>query len=152
MATRLFGNFLTWLQEKESSVYVVATSNDVSSLPPEFLRKGRFDEVFFVELPNAEERKDIITIHLRKRRVKLNNLRTVDLINATNGFSGADIESAIKDAIEMMFYNEKSSLSTSDVLDAINGISPISDTLKDRIKQIRDNIKKVGARPASTGS
>jgi SpoVK/Ycf46/Vps4 family AAA+-type ATPase len=65
VTTRLFGNFLTWLQEKDSAVYVLATSNDVSKLPPEFLRKGRFDELFLVELPDAEERRSIFEIHLK---------------------------------------------------------------------------------------
>ena len=89
VATQLFGHFLTWMQEKESTVFIVATANDISKLPPEFLRKGRFDELFFVDLPTERERRKILEIHLRKRG-KLNYKINLDTLSKkTKGFNGA---------------------------------------------------------------
>ncbi len=91
VATRLFGHFLTWMQEKESTVFIVATANDISKLPPEFLRKGRFDELFFVDLPTERERRKILEIHLRKRG-KLNYKINLDTLSRkTKGFNGAEL-------------------------------------------------------------
>lgn len=149
VTTRLFGNFLTWLQEKESSVYVVATSNDISKLPAEFLRKGRFDEIFFVELPNAEERKAIFDIHLRKRNQPMDSIRTIQLLKCTEGYSGADIESVVKEAIEYAFINNTYPLTTKNLLDVIDKTTSMSVTLKEKIKIVRDNMQKFGARSAS---
>jgi SpoVK/Ycf46/Vps4 family AAA+-type ATPase len=107
ISTRLFGNVLTWLQDKKSSVFVVATANDIDKLPPEFLRKGRFDEIFFVDLPNEEERRMIFEIHLKKRKQKnVSKLVSNTLIRLTKNFSGAEIESVVKSAVEMAFLKE----------------------------------------------
>ncbi len=103
--TRMFGYFLSWLQEKTSSVYVIATANNAANLPPELKRKGRFDEIFCVKLPEDEERKQIFEVHLKKRKKTINI--SSDLINATKGFNGADIESVINEAVEDCFINEK---------------------------------------------
>lgn len=147
VTTRLFGNFLTWLQEKESSVYVVATSNDISKLPPEFLRKGRFDELFYVNLPSQEERKQIFEIHLRKRNKLTKEIDAIKLINETGdfntkGFSGADIEAVVKEAIEDAFVNKRSSITTADLQNIITKTKSISVTLKDKMKEIDENLKK----------
>ena len=139
ITTRLFGNFLTWLQEKESSVYVLATSNDVSKLPPEFLRKGRFDELFLVELPNEEERRSIFEIHLKKRKQLTPAVDTIKLLKSTNGFSGADIEAVVKETIEAAFISNDKSVTTAKILQTIGETKSISVTLKDKI----DDLKKV---------
>ena len=86
---RMFGSFLTWLREKKHEVFVVATANDLSILPPELLRKGRFDEIFFVDLPNADERGAILTIHLKLRKQNPGQFDFHRLVEATEGFSGA---------------------------------------------------------------
>lgn len=93
-------DLLTSIREKESAVFVVATANDISNLPPEFLRKGRFDELFSVVLPNREERRRILEIHLRKRGKFNREIDTIKLVKVTNGYSGANLESIVKEAIE----------------------------------------------------
>ncbi|MEM3786806.1 MAG: AAA family ATPase [Nitrososphaeria archaeon] len=146
--TRLFGNFLTWMQEKESTVYVVATSNDISKLPPEFLRKGRFDELFFVDLPKPEERKQIFEIHLKKRKKYNRDIDIFKLIDLTNGYSGADIESVIIEALENCFIDNEP-LSTERIIKVINTTKSISITLKDKIDEMRKLLVKYDIRNAS---
>lgn len=137
VTTRLFGNFLTWMQEKESPTYVVATANDITQLPPELLRKGRFDEIFYVGLPNKEEREKIFNIHIRKRRPQdLKNIRVKDLVSITEGFSGADIEGVVKDAIESAFAEDKVSIQTADVIDAIKDTHSLSEIMKDALEKM----------------
>jgi ATP-dependent Zn protease len=99
--TRMFGYFLSWMQDKTSSVYVIATANNADNLPPELKRKGRFDEIFCVNLPTREEREAIIQVHLRKRGQEISNLTRV--LEETEGFNGADIESMINEALEELF-------------------------------------------------
>jgi SpoVK/Ycf46/Vps4 family AAA+-type ATPase len=149
VTTRLFGNFLTWLQEKESSVYVVATSNDISKLPPEFLRKGRFDELFFVDLPNDEERRQIFEIHLKKRRKMNKNIDTIKLLKSTAGYSGADIESVVKEAIEEAFCDGKREVDTNHMLEIIKKTKSISKTLKEKIDELKKVLEKYDMKPAS---
>lgn len=104
VVTRMFGTFLTWMQNKESAVYVVATANNINGLPPELKRKGRFDEIFFVDLPNDNERKDIFNVHLEKKRQALRiNQDCKDIIESTDGFNGADIEYVVNKSIEELF-------------------------------------------------
>lgn len=130
VTTRLFGNFLTWMQEKESPTFVVATANDITKLPPELLRKGRFDEIFYVGLPNKEEREKIFNIHIKKRRPQdLKNIRVKELVSITEGFSGADIEGVVKDAIESAFAEDKTSIQTADVIDAIKDTHSLSEIM-----------------------
>ena len=100
---RLFGQFLTWLQEKENTVFVVATANDITAFPPEFLRKGRFDEVFFIDFPNEEERERIFEIHLEKRGKLTDDIDINKLAKQTEGYCGADIEEVVKNAVENIF-------------------------------------------------
>ena len=137
VTTRLFGNFLTWMQEKDSPTFVVATANDITQLPPELLRKGRFDEIFYVGLPNDEERAKIFQIHINKRRPQdLNNIKIMDLVSKTKGFSGADIESVVKDAIESSFADDKSSIQTGDILEAIGNTHSLSEIMKDALERM----------------
>ena len=137
VTTRLFGNFLTWLQEKTSPVYVVATANDITKLPPELLRKGRFDEIFYVDLPDIEERRRIFDIHIRKRRPKdLNNISLDQLVQKTQGYCGADIEGVVQDSIEQVFTSKRDSLTTQDLLEALNGTHPLSEIMKDALNNM----------------
>ncbi len=149
VTTRLFGQFLTWMQEKESTVFIVATANDISMMPPEFLRKGRFDELFFVDLPNSEERRKILKIHLKKRKKWNEEIDSIALIKETEGFNGADLEAVVKDTIETAFVEQKETITTKDLLDTIKDTKSISSTLKEKIKQIRATIEKIDIKPAS---
>ncbi|WP_312046472.1 AAA family ATPase [Anaerotignum sp.] len=149
VTTRLFGQFLTWMQEKENTVFIVATANDISKMPPEFLRKGRFDELFFVDLPNGEERRKILDIHLKKRKKWNKEIDSIALIKETDGFNGADLEAVVKDTIEMAFIDGKESISTEDLLKSVKDTKSISSTLKDKIKEIKSTIDKIDIKPAS---
>jgi SpoVK/Ycf46/Vps4 family AAA+-type ATPase len=134
VTTRLFGNFLTWMQEKESPTFVVATANDITRLPPELMRKGRFDEIFYVGLPNRKEREKIFQIHIGKRRPQdLAAIRISELVDKTEGFSGADIEGVIKDAVETAFSEGKSKLETKDILTAISNTNSLAEIMKDSL-------------------
>jgi len=149
ITTRLFGQFLTWLQEKESSVYVVATSNDISQLPPEFLRKGRFDEIFLVELPDADERRKIFEIHLRKRGKLSRDVDVIQLLKKTEGYSGADIESLVKETIETAFVSDDKSVTTDKLLQTIKSTKSISVTLKDKIESLKKSHEKFDFKKAN---
>ena len=149
VTTRLFGQFLTWMQEKENTVFIVATANDISKMPPEFLRKGRFDELFFVDLPNGEERRKILDIHLKKRNKWNKNIDSIALIKETDGFNGADLEAVVKDTIEMAFIDGKDSITTEDLIKSVKDTKSISSTLKDKIKEIKSTIEKIDIKPAS---
>ena len=151
ITTRLFGQFLTWLQEKESSVYVVATANNISSVPPEFFRKGRFDELFLVELPDDEERRRIFQIHLAKRGKLTSQVDVLKLIKPTEGYSGADIESVVKEAVEITFCETegKGDLTTENLLSVIENTKSISDTLKEKIDSLRKEYEKYNFKKAN---
>ncbi len=152
VTTRLFGQFLTWMQEKNNSVFVVATANDLSSMPPEFLRKGRFDELFFVDLPNREERKEILQLHLRKRKQK--TIDVFSLLKDTEGFSGADLESVVKESIERAFIEKDSNanrlnLNIEILHETIKDTKSISVTLKEKIESLRKSVAAMDIKPAS---
>lgn len=149
VTTRLFGQFLTWMQEKENTVFIVATANDISKIPPEFLRKGRFDELFFVDFPNEEERRKILEIHLKKRKKWNRDLNIISIVKDTEGYNGADLEAIVKDAIESCFIEEKEMLTTEDLKKAQENIKSISTTLAKRIKDIKEAIKDMDLKPAS---
>ena len=142
--TRMFGYFLSWMQDKTSSVYVIATANNADNLPPELKRKGRFDEIFCVNLPNEKEREAIFKVHLGKRGhkdLKIDNA----LLKATDGFNGADIESVVNEAVEEVFVKnldgKNDTLTSSVLLDKAKNTISISKSCK---KQI-DNMKKAFA-------
>lgn len=138
VTVRLLGSILTWMQEKDGPTFVVATANDISKLPPELLRKGRFDEIFYVGLPNEKERKAIFEIHINKRRKQ--DVQKIDLqklVKKSEGYSGSDIEGVVKEGIELAFVNHKKSLSTEDILNAMNDTQPISKTMSDAIDKLK---------------
>lgn len=136
LSMRIFGTFLTWMQEKKAPVFVVATSNDISALPPELLRKGRFDEIFFVDLPGAEERKTIFTIHLTRRKQDIAPFDLNRLADASHGFSGAEIEQAVTSA-QFSAFSQKSSLTTEMILKEIQATYPLSVTMKEKVEALR---------------
>lgn len=131
------------MQEKESPTFVVATANDITKLPPELLRKGRFDEIFYVGLPNAIEREKIFQIHIQKRRSQdLKNINIKELVAKTEGFSGADIEGVIKDAVESAFADDKIAIQTQDILDAIRNTHSLSEIMKEALEKMTEEYKK----------
>ena len=149
VTTRLFGQFLTWMQEKENTVFIVATANNISRSPPEFLRKGRFDELFYVDFPNDEERRKIIEIHLKKRNKWNKELDIISLVKLTGGYNGADLEDIVKDAIENCFIEGRVQLTTEDLKLAQKNIKSISSTLKERIQEIKKAVENMDLKSAS---
>ncbi|MDX9723923.1 MAG: AAA family ATPase, partial [Myxococcota bacterium] len=136
-SARVFGSFITWLQEKSSPVFVIATANDVSMLPPEMLRKGRFDEIFFVDLPNPRERRSIIEIHIARRGRKPANFDIDKIVAATQGFSGSEIEQAVISAL-FDAYDSKRDIDTEGLIRSCTEIIPLSYQMKERIDYMRD--------------
>lgn len=149
VTTRLFGQFLTWMQEKENTVFIVATANDISKMPPEFLRKGRFDELFFVELPNEEERGKIFEIHLKKRKKWNRKINIPQLVRKTEGYNGADLEAVVKDTIEKAFIDGRDTIITEDLLASVDDTKSISQTLKGKMDEIRKSVEKIDIKSAS---
>ena len=147
--SRVFGSFITWLQEKEAACFVVATSNDVSQLPPELMRKGRFDEIFFVDLPAAPERRDIFTIHLKKRHRDPARFDLDRLADITMGFSGAEIEQVVVSALFGAFGDGMRDITTDDLYQAADNSVPLSVTMYEGIQKLRD-WADTRARPASS--
>jgi len=146
-ASRVFGAFLTWLSEKTSPVFVVATANDVAALPPELLRRGRFDDLFFVDLPTENERVEILAIHLRRRGRDPLQYKLAELAALAARLSGAEIEQAVTAALYGAFA-ESREISDADLENAIHDTVPLYDTYEERIKELRDWAKS-RARPAS---
>lgn len=153
-STRVFGTFLTWMQEKTKPVFVAATANNIQGLPPELLRKGRFDEIFFVDLPTRRERLDVFRVHLEKRLkdpVVAGNLTITDpildkLAELTEGFVGAEIEQAVISALFEAFSEDRS-LQLDDFEKAIRNTVPLSITQAEQILAIREwaNVRAVAA-------
>ena len=142
VTTRLFGSFLTWMQEKDSLAFVVATANNISHLPPELMRKGRFDEIFYVDFPNQSEREKIISLHIGKRRsADLAKIDVAALARKMDGYCGADIESVVRDGIEAAFVAGKDHVTTKDLQAAIGRTHPISETMKDAIEEMDKTYK-----------
>jgi len=151
---RLFGQFLTWLQEKENTVFVVATANDITAFPPEFLRKGRFDEVFFIDFPNEEERERIFEIHLEKRGKLTDDIDINKLAKQTEGYCGADIEEVVKNAVENIFIletenEEEKEISTQDLLESAKNIDSLTNILADKIEILKKSYDKFKIKSAS---
>ena len=136
VSRRVFGTFLSWLQERSGDVFVVATSNDVKELPPEFIRKGRFDEVFFVDLPGAEARREIFAIHLRRRRQEVARFDLPALAAASERFSGAEIEQAIVSALYSAF-DARTPLTTETILAELRATRTLADTMSERLTELR---------------
>lgn len=147
-SSRIFGSFLTWMQEKTSPVFVMATANRVERLPGEFLRKGRFDEIFFVDLPTGEERQEIFNIHLSKRRREIARFDLEQLSNVSEGFSGAEIEQAIVAAMYDAFAQDRE-FTQLDIIAAIKSTLPLSKTMTEQVTALRDWARQ-RARPAAS--
>jgi SpoVK/Ycf46/Vps4 family AAA+-type ATPase len=134
---RVFASFITWLQEKTAPVFVVATANRVEELPPELLRKGRFDEIFFVDLPSEEERKEIFEIHIKKRKRDPANFDLKMLGAASQGYSGAEIEQVVVGALYDAFDAGRD-INTDDLLTNIRVSVPLSRTMAESIEELRE--------------
>lgn len=147
VTARVFGTFITWMQEKAQPVFVIATANDVAMLPPEMLRKGRFDDIFFVDLPDASERRQIFEIHIRLKGRDPGVFDLDRLVAGTQGFSGSEIEQSIIAAMYDAF-DDGVDIDTDRVLDSAQEIIPLSYTMKERIDYLRD-WAKTRARSAS---
>jgi SpoVK/Ycf46/Vps4 family AAA+-type ATPase len=147
--SRVFGTFINWLAEKRSPVFVVATANNIQALPPEMLRKGRFDEIFFVGLPNQEERTAIFTVHLS--RLRPHTLKDFDLKRLayeTPDFSGAEIEQTLIEAMHIGFSQNRDFI-TDDVLEAASQIVPLARTAQEQIQFLQNWAASGKARLAS---
>ena len=136
LSRRMFGSLLTWMQERTAAVFLIATANDIEALPPELLRKGRFDEIFFVDLPGLEARIQILQIHLKKRKQNPADFDLSTLAEASEGYSGAEIEQAIASSMYEAFA-AKGPLKTSHVLNALKGSPPLSVTMAERVAELR---------------
>ncbi len=149
-SARVFGTILTWMEEKTTSVFIAATANSVESLPPEVLRKGRFDEIFFIDLPSERERREIFEVHLSK--VRLNRIREFDLDQLafqSEGFNGAEIEQAIYEAMHVAF-DERREFETADILRVMSAYVPLSKTAGERIARLQEWAASGRCRPASS--
>jgi len=136
LGRRLFGAFLTWLQEKKESVFVAATANDLTATPPELLRKGRFDEIFFVDLPDAAERREIFSIHLKLRKQEPEKFEAAALVEATEGFSGAEIEQVVIAALYGVL-SERGKLTTERLLAEAGATVPLSRSRREYVDELR---------------
>jgi SpoVK/Ycf46/Vps4 family AAA+-type ATPase len=146
-SSRIFGSFLTWMQEKTSPIFVMATANRVERLPGEFLRKGRFDEIFFVDLPTQSEREAVFSIHLSKRNRDLDRFDLSQLAKVADGFSGAEIEQALIAAMYDAFAQNRE-FTQLDIIAAIKATLPLSRTMTEQVTALRDWARQ-RARPAA---
>ena len=149
--SRVFGTLLTAIQDGLENILIVGTANDITSIPPEFIRRA--NEVFFVDLPGQEERWDILRIHLEKRRRKLSVFKNMkdDFLIASEGFTGAEIEKAVKDAIARAFYEQSEDVTPEHILTALSETKPISQVMESSIKELQ-NWARNHARYASSYS
>lgn len=138
VTSRMFGTILTWLQEKKAPVFVMATANNISQLPPEFLRKGRFDEIFFVDLPDQEERKAIFEIQLKKYKRKPEDFDTEAMAKNTENYTGAEIEECVVSAMFNAWNDGKREVTTDDVLKSVENINPMAEgMMKKQVDDLR---------------
>jgi AAA+ superfamily predicted ATPase len=150
-SSRVFGTLLTWMQEKESEVFVIATANNIEQLPPELLRKGRFDEIFFVDLPAKQERKAIFSIHIQNRDRDIEDYDMERLLDKSQGMSGAEIEEAINEGLYLSYSDESATeLETRHIVQALDATYPLSKTMGTTINALR-KWSELRARAASSG-
>lgn len=150
VSKRMFGSILTWLSEKLKPVFIIATANQMDAIQPEFYRKGRFDEVFFVDLPSKEEREAIAKIHVEKKKRKTSDVDPKAIAEVTDGFSGSEIEQAIVDGLFAAFAADRD-LTTQDVLDAVGRTNPLSKMMAPQINALREWAKSRQAKMAGKG-
>ncbi len=136
VSQRVIGSFLTWMQERKGDVFVIATANNVEKLPPEFLRKGRFDELFFVDLPDHSTRKEILKIHLSRRNISFEEIDLDSIAQQSEGFSGAELEQLVIGALYSSLSNN-SDISQKDLENELAATSPLSHTFGERIQALR---------------
>ena len=145
---RVFGTILTWLNDVEKPVFVVATSNNLSNLPPELKRKGRFDEIFFLDLPDSRSRMEILNIHLKKWAPKLLGSGSLDkVVKITGDFTGAELESIVKDAKKLAFSRSEP-VGESHLLEKAKSCTPMAKSMMDDIEEMRTEASVIG-QPAS---
>ncbi len=149
-STRVFGSLLTWMQEKTAPVFVVATANSIAHLPPELLRKGRFDEIFFLDLPSGVERREIFTVHLTKRKRSAEGFDIGQLVKESEGYTGAELEQAIIDAMYVGF-SEGREFTTADVSASLGRQVPLSVSQRETIGALRAWLQEGRAQSASSG-
>ena len=142
VTSRIFSTILTWMQEKTAPVFVVATANNINQIPPELLRKGRFDEIFFVDLPSQKEKENIFSIHLQKNRQNVSSFALDILAQKAEGFNGAEIEECVKEAMFTAYVESQESniapkLQMIHILDAIKNTVPLSKTMEKQITDLR---------------
>lgn len=137
LSQRMFGQLLTWMQDHEQPVFIVATANDIKALPPELMRKGRFDEIFFVDLPGPEARRSILEIHIAKRKRDPKAFDLNALTDACDGYSGAEIEQAIVSALYVAFGEDRD-ITSDDVLGEIRNTQPLSVTMAEKVSALRN--------------
>jgi AAA+ superfamily predicted ATPase len=147
-STRVFGTILTWMQEKSAACFVVATANDISKLPPELLRKGRFDEIFFLDLPTQKEREEIFSVHLRKRKRLPQDFDLPRLAQLAAGYVGAEIEQAVIEAMYVGF-NQEREFNSDDIAAALKRQVPLSVSQRETIQSLRDWLREGRAQSAS---
>ncbi len=145
---RVFGTLLSWMQEKTAPVFVVATANNIASLPPELLRKGRFDEIFFLDLPTLDERREILNVHLRKRNRLPSDFDVSRLASQSEGYVGAELEQAIIDAMYVAFSGQRE-FTTEDIVDALSRQVPLSVSQRETIDSLRGWLREGRAQSAS---
>lgn len=146
---RVFADVLTWMQEKTSPCFVVATANNISALPPELLRKGRFDEIFFLDLPTFEERKEIFSVHLKRRKRMPSNFDLDKLALESEGFVGAEIEQSIIDAMYLAFNDGMRDIDTRDISENLKKQVPLSKSQREVVDDLRKWLKEGRAQSAS---
>src|SRR3984957_6260297 len=137
LSRRILGTFLTWMSERKKPVFIVATANDIMRLPPELIRKGRFDEIFFVDLPAPENRRDILLIHLRKRSLDPAQFNLAAIVEATKGFSGSEIEQAIVSAMYTA-HAKRHNLTQQNLIAEIQQTRPLSVVMAEKVQETRD--------------
>jgi SpoVK/Ycf46/Vps4 family AAA+-type ATPase len=150
VSQRIFGAILTWMQEKTAPCFVVATANDISRLPPELLRKGRFDEIFFLDLPTRQERSEIFAVHLHKRHRLPQDFEIERLAEQSEGYVGAEIEQAIIDAMYIGF-NADREFTSADIQEAIRRQVPLSVSQREVVQALRAWLSEGRAQSASFG-
>ena len=149
---RVFGNILSWMQDKTAPVFIVATANDITKLPPELLRRGRFDEIFFLDLPTGTERKEIFSVHLRKRNRNPEDFEVDRLADASVGYVGAEIEQAVTEGMYIAYNDEETparEFTTEDILTALEKLIPMSKSQRENIQTLRCWLTEGRAQSAS---
>ena len=137
LSQRMFGTLLSWMQDHRSPIFIVATANDISSLPPELMRKGRFDEVFFIDLPGVDARRQIFSIHLSRKGRNPAQFRTGELADASKDLTGAEIQQSIASGLFHAFAEERE-LQTEDILRAITDTQPLASLMHEKIEDLRN--------------